>query len=166
MLPEKALVLDEVAERGRVGVRVQLRRLFVGDLRQLERKEHQVHAALGGRFAHASEQPARCVVLRVLAVQHVGVDLGLHRRLFVVGELAHHLREGLGVEGRYLSPVLRLEGLRTLQLAGQRGLDRRIAGRLEKVGQVPTDALRTRDFRCLGHRAQDIRSVTAQGAQR
>ena len=148
---ELALVLDEVAVGDGFGVGVQACSLLVGDLRQLQREEDQVHAALRGRFPDASQQPARGVVLRVLAVEHVGVDLGLGGRLFVVRQLAHHRGKRFGVERRDLALESRLERLRPLELAGQRGLDRGVVGRAEKVAEVPADLLRTGGFQCFSH---------------
>ena len=59
MRPETALVLDEVAVRGRVGIGVQPRRVLVRDVRQLQREEDQVRAALGGGLAYPRQEAAR-----------------------------------------------------------------------------------------------------------
>ena len=126
-------LIDRVAVDGRLGIGVELGGVLVGDLRELEREKHHVAATLRARFAHAREQATGGVVLCVLAMQHVRVDLCPRRRLFVIGQLPHHGRERFRLQGRDLSFVCRLEGLRSLEVSRERSFDLRIVGRREET---------------------------------
>ena len=119
-------LLDGVAVGRRVGIGVQHRRLLVADLRQLQRDEHHVAAALRTGFAHPRQETARWVVLSVLAVKHVGVDLWSGGFLLVVRQLAHHGGELFRLETCHLTPVLRLECLRAFQRVLEGRLDVRV----------------------------------------
>ena len=75
--PELARLLHRVPVLGRVRVRLQARGLLVAGLGQLEGEEHAVAAALSARLAHPGQQSTGGGIVRVLAVQQVGVYLGL-----------------------------------------------------------------------------------------
>ena len=150
--PELARLFDSVPIDRCSWVGVQLGRLLVGDLRELEREEHHVAAPLRSRFAHAGEQPTRGVLLGVLAVEHVRVDLRLRSGFLVLGELAHHRGEGRRVKRGDLAFVLGFERARVLQLALERGLDLRVVRRREKVGEIPANVFRASRLECFHQR--------------
>src|SRR5207253_3640907 len=64
-----ARLLDRVAIGRGFGIREEICRVLIADLRELEQEEHHVAAALGAGLTYAGEQAARGMVLRVLAVQ-------------------------------------------------------------------------------------------------
>ena len=134
-----ARLFDGVAVGRRVWIREELCRLLIADLGQLEVEEHHVTAALRARLAHTRKQTAGGMVLRVPAVEHVRVDLRLGGGFLIVLELAHHGREGLRFQRRDLALVPRLEILRSLHLARERGFYLRIVRRCEEVAQIPAN---------------------------
>src|SRR5712692_9468219 len=159
-------LLDEVAISSRVRVGVETRCLLVADLRQLQGEEDAVPSALGTGLTHASQQPARRVVIDVLAVQEVGVDLRLGGQLLVFLELAHHGREIFGRKRHDPALVARFERLRSLERLGERHLDSGIGRRLEEVGQVPTDMLRAGGLDRLRHGPSGYRLLASPPCRR
>jgi len=112
----------------------------------------QVHiAALSRRLAHSRQHPARRRVLRVLAVQQVGVHLGFGGLLLVLLELSHHLLELVRLEGRDLAFIGGLETHRPRQRLGNGGFQRGVGRRRVEVAQVPPKRLRTRLLQSLDH---------------
>ena len=151
MRPELTRLLDHMTVRGRIWMGVEVRRLLVADLGELEGEENAVSPALCDGFAHACHDATGGAVLGVLAVEQIRIDLGLGGELLVILQLAHHRRELFGRQRSDLALVMRLERLRALEGVGQRLLDGGIGWRLEEIRQIPANILRAGFFRRLCH---------------
>ena len=131
-------------------MRVQLCRLVIADMCQLQREEHSVAAAFGRRLSHPRQEPARRRIPGVLAVQEVRVNLWFRGLILVLFELAHHGREIRRLERRHPAFVLGLKRLGAFQRACQRCLQSRIGRRRIQVAELPANRLRT-NRNCSGH---------------
>ena len=84
MRPELTRLLDHMTVRGRIWIGVEVRRLLVADLGELECEENAVSSALGGGFAHACQDATGGAVLGVLAMEQIRIDLGFGGELLVI----------------------------------------------------------------------------------
>ena len=121
-----ASLFDRMAVAGGIGMRIQLCRLLIRELGQLEREKHAMASPLSRRLTHPREHPAGGWIPRVLAVQQVGVDLRFRSLLLGLLELAHHRRELGRLEGCHLALVGELESLCMFQRLGDRCLQGRV----------------------------------------